>query len=227
MAWAYQNGLRLTKEPPDWRTITTTTAAAARDVRGLIWVTFVSRSRVSLGARHHYVAGMIWPTAASVRLADDGDRAWRLDRSGRRQRYEHVIRPRHRREIMVRTRSTDSVACRRTERAACRVAWRGGYAFMNCFREPACCGAHAQAPSCSTSSSTVIRKRTTSLNIVIGGAAGAMQPMIGWAAVTNTVSIEALLMFAIVTTGGRPPHFWASPSLLERTQARGIHVPVV
>lgn len=55
---------------------------------------------------------------------------------------------------------------------------------------------------------TLILKRTTSLNIVIGGAAGAMPPMIGWAAVTNSVSIEAILMFAIVTMW-TPPHFWA------------------
>lgn len=55
---------------------------------------------------------------------------------------------------------------------------------------------------------TLILKRHTSLNIVIGGAAGAMPPMIGWAAVTNSVSIEAVLMFAIVAAW-TPPHFWA------------------
>jgi protoheme IX farnesyltransferase len=55
---------------------------------------------------------------------------------------------------------------------------------------------------------TLVLKRTTSMNIVIGGAAGALPPAIGWAAVTNTVSIEALLMFAIVTMW-TPPHFWA------------------
>ena len=55
---------------------------------------------------------------------------------------------------------------------------------------------------------TLILKRTTSLNIVIGGAAGAMPPAIGWAAVTNNVGIEAVLMFAIVTMW-TPPHFWA------------------
>jgi protoheme IX farnesyltransferase len=46
------------------------------------------------------------------------------------------------------------------------------------------------------------------MNIVIGGAAGALPPAIGWAAVTNSVSIEALLMFLIVTMW-TPPHFWA------------------
>ena len=55
---------------------------------------------------------------------------------------------------------------------------------------------------------TLILKRTTPLNIVIGGAAGAMPPVIGWAAVTNEISIAALVMFAIVTAW-TPPHFWA------------------
>jgi protoheme IX farnesyltransferase len=55
---------------------------------------------------------------------------------------------------------------------------------------------------------TLILKRSTPLNIVIGGAAGAMPPVIGWAAVTGELSMAALVMFAIVTTW-TPPHFWA------------------
>jgi protoheme IX farnesyltransferase len=55
---------------------------------------------------------------------------------------------------------------------------------------------------------TLVLKRSTPLNIVIGGAAGAMPPVIGWAAVTNEISISALIMFAIVTAW-TPPHFWA------------------
>jgi protoheme IX farnesyltransferase len=55
---------------------------------------------------------------------------------------------------------------------------------------------------------TLILKRRTPMNIVIGGAAGALPPVIGWAAVTNSISAEALLMFAIVTFW-TPPHFWA------------------
>jgi protoheme IX farnesyltransferase len=55
---------------------------------------------------------------------------------------------------------------------------------------------------------TLALKRTTSLNIVIGGAAGAMPPVIGWAAVTGELSISALIMFVIVTFW-TPPHFWA------------------
>jgi protoheme IX farnesyltransferase len=55
---------------------------------------------------------------------------------------------------------------------------------------------------------TLLLKRTTSLNIVIGGAAGAMPPVVGWAAVTGEVALPALIMFAIVTIW-TPPHFWA------------------
>ena len=55
---------------------------------------------------------------------------------------------------------------------------------------------------------TMILKRTTPLNIVIGGAAGAVPPLVGWAAVTGEVGAPALVMFAIVVLW-TPPHFWA------------------
>ena len=51
-------------------------------------------------------------------------------------------------------------------------------------------------------------KRSTPQNIVIGGAAGAFPPMIGWAAMTGSVSVEACLMFALIFMW-TPPHFWA------------------
>jgi len=55
---------------------------------------------------------------------------------------------------------------------------------------------------------TVFLKRATPQNIVIGGAAGAAPPLLGWAAVTNDVSGYALLLFLIIFTW-TPPHFWA------------------
>ncbi len=55
---------------------------------------------------------------------------------------------------------------------------------------------------------TLLLKRTTPLNIVIGGAAGAMPPVVGWAAVTGEVGAPALVLFAIVVLW-TPPHFWA------------------
>jgi len=51
-------------------------------------------------------------------------------------------------------------------------------------------------------------KRRTSQNIVIGGAAGALPPVIGWAAVTGSVTLEPLILFLIVFMW-TPPHFWA------------------
>ena len=55
---------------------------------------------------------------------------------------------------------------------------------------------------------TIWLKRRTPQNIVIGGAAGAFPPLIGWAAVTGTLSVEPLLLFAIIFMW-TPPHFWA------------------
>jgi heme o synthase len=55
---------------------------------------------------------------------------------------------------------------------------------------------------------TIMLKRFTPQNIVIGGAAGAIPPMIGWAVATGGVSVESLLMFAVIFLW-TPPHFWA------------------
>ncbi len=55
---------------------------------------------------------------------------------------------------------------------------------------------------------TMWLKRSTPQNIVIGGAAGAFPPMVGWAAATGTVSLESVILFAIIFLW-TPPHFWA------------------
>ncbi len=55
---------------------------------------------------------------------------------------------------------------------------------------------------------TLLLKRSTPLNIVIGGAAGAVPPLVGWAAVTGTVEPAALVLFGIIVLW-TPPHFWA------------------
>jgi protoheme IX farnesyltransferase len=55
---------------------------------------------------------------------------------------------------------------------------------------------------------TMWLKRTTPQNIVIGGAAGAFPPMIGWAAATGGIGVEAFLLFLIIFVW-TPPHFWA------------------
>jgi protoheme IX farnesyltransferase len=55
---------------------------------------------------------------------------------------------------------------------------------------------------------TMWLKRSTPQNIVIGGAAGAFPPMIGWAAATGSISLESVLMFMLIFMW-TPPHFWA------------------
>ncbi|TML55801.1 MAG: protoheme IX farnesyltransferase, partial [Actinobacteria bacterium] len=71
-------------------------------------------------------------------------------------------------------------------------------------------------------------KRSTSQNIVIGGAAGAVPPLVGWAAATGHVGIAALLLFAIVFIW-TPPHFWALALLIKDNyaNARVPMLPVV
>ncbi|HEX5166479.1 MAG TPA: heme o synthase [Thermomicrobiales bacterium] len=62
-------------------------------------------------------------------------------------------------------------------------------------------------------------KRSTPQNIVIGGAAGAFPPLVGWAAVTGTISLPALLLFAIIFYW-TPPHFWSLALLKARDYER-------
>ncbi|RMD94650.1 MAG: protoheme IX farnesyltransferase [Alphaproteobacteria bacterium] len=72
---------------------------------------------------------------------------------------------------------------------------------------------------------TMWLKRWTPQNIVIGGAAGAFPPMIGWAAATGSVSIEAVLMFALIFMW-TPPHFWAL-ALFTRSDYADAGVPML
>jgi len=72
---------------------------------------------------------------------------------------------------------------------------------------------------------TVWLKRRTAQNIVIGGAAGAFPPLIGWAAVTGDVSTLPILLFAIIFLW-TPPHFWAL-SLFVRTDYANAGVPMM
>lgn len=65
---------------------------------------------------------------------------------------------------------------------------------------------------------TLWLKRTTIHNIVIGGSAGAVPPLVGWAAVTGDLGLSAWLLFAIVFYW-TPPHFWALALILRRDYA--------
>ena len=72
---------------------------------------------------------------------------------------------------------------------------------------------------------TIWLKRWTPQNIVIGGAAGAFPPMIGWACATGSVSIESVLMFALIFMW-TPPHFWAL-ALFMRNDYDAAEVPML
>src|SRR5256714_13877359 len=61
-------------------------------------------------------------------------------------------------------------------------------------------------------------KRSTPQNIVIGGAAGAVPPLVGWAAATGNLTVPALFLFLIVFFW-TPPHFWALALLIKRNYA--------
>jgi heme o synthase len=65
---------------------------------------------------------------------------------------------------------------------------------------------------------TRLLKRSTPQNIVIGGAAGAVPPLVGWAAATGDLTLPALVLFAIVFLW-TPPHFWALALLIKRDYA--------
>ena len=72
---------------------------------------------------------------------------------------------------------------------------------------------------------TMWLKRWTPQNIVIGGAAGAFPPMVGWVAATGSVSLEAVLMFALIFFW-TPPHFWAL-ALFVKTDYAKAGVPML
>jgi protoheme IX farnesyltransferase len=66
---------------------------------------------------------------------------------------------------------------------------------------------------------TVWLKRSTPHNIVIGGAAGAMPPLVGWAAATGGLDLSALAFFAVIFFW-TPPHFWALAQVIKSDYAR-------
>ena len=72
---------------------------------------------------------------------------------------------------------------------------------------------------------TMMLKRSTAQNIVIGGAAGALPPVIGWTASANALSIEPLIYFAIIFFW-TPPHFWAL-ALVKNDDYKAANVPML
>ena len=72
---------------------------------------------------------------------------------------------------------------------------------------------------------TVFLKRATPQNIVIGGAAGAAPPVLGWVAVTGEVHAHALLLFLIIFTW-TPPHFWAL-AIARKDEYAKVNIPMM
>ena len=72
---------------------------------------------------------------------------------------------------------------------------------------------------------TMWLKRRTPQNIVIGGAAGAFPPMIGWAAITGTITPESIVLFALIFFW-TPPHFWAL-SLFANEDYKRANIPMM
>jgi protoheme IX farnesyltransferase len=72
---------------------------------------------------------------------------------------------------------------------------------------------------------TMVLKRRTSQNIVIGGLAGAFPPLIGWASVANNIAIEPII-YVLITFLWTPPHFWAL-ALYSRDDYARAHIPML
>ena len=72
---------------------------------------------------------------------------------------------------------------------------------------------------------TMFLKRHTTQNIVIGGAAGAFPPVIGWVAATGSISLEPLVLFLIIFMW-TPPHFWAL-ALVKNDDYRAANIPML
>jgi protoheme IX farnesyltransferase len=72
---------------------------------------------------------------------------------------------------------------------------------------------------------TIWLKRSTPQNIVIGGSAGAIPPLVGWAAATGTIDLTALSLFAVIFFW-TPPHFWALAQVMKADYARA-NIPML
>ncbi len=72
---------------------------------------------------------------------------------------------------------------------------------------------------------TMLLKRTTPQNIVIGGAAGSVPPVVGWVAVTGSVDLPAIFLFAIIFLW-TPPHFWAL-ALMIKDDYQAANIPML
>jgi heme o synthase len=114
-------------------------------------------------------------------------------------------------ETMARTRGRPLPAHRLAPEAALRfglILVAGSFAWLAATVNLLAAGLTLAAAAFYVIVYTVLMKRSTPQNIVIGGAAGAVPALVGWAAVTGSIGLPAVVLFAIVFYW-TPPHFWA------------------
>jgi protoheme IX farnesyltransferase len=130
--------------------------------------------------------------------------------------------------VMRRTRSRPVPAGKVTPGEALQIGlWLSGFAVVMLLlaANPVAAGLLAFTIFFYAVVYTMFLKRRTPQNIVIGGAAGAFPPMIGWAVATGGVSLESVLMFALIFMW-TPPHFWAL-ALFMRSDYDDAGVPML
>ena len=139
--------------------------------------------------------------------------------AGRRQ---PLVRPRHRRQHEAHRRPAGGLGPGGARARRSSTAWRSRRSPSRCSRSastrsprPSRCPASSATRSCTRCGSSARRPQ----NIVWGGAAGAVPPLVGWAAVTGSLSWTALYLFAIVFYW-TPPHFWALSLLMKDDYAK-------
>lgn len=210
-------------------TVPTRTLSAARDIRGLLW----SYARLT---KPRIVLELVVTTIPAMMLADGGfPSLWLVlatvlggavvagGANAMNMYFDRDID-----EIMLRTqeRPVPSGAVDPERAAVFGVALgAGGFLFLWFAVNPLAAALTLSAFAFYVFIYTLLLKRNTSLNIVIGGAAGAMPPVVGWAAVTNSIGIEAVLLFVIITLW-TPPHFWAL-SINYRNDYKRAGVPML
>ena len=124
---------------------------------------------------------------------------------------QHVVRPRYRRVDVAHQGSSDPVGCKVDADEALAfgiVLSIASVVTMTLVANVAAGALLAFSILFYVAIYTMWLKRSTAQNIVIGGAAGAFPPVIGWAAATGEVSLAAIVLFLIVFMW-TPPHFWA------------------
>ena len=220
--------------PQAWHRCSSRRSRSAAHVPGL-----APRTRQLLGDYLELTKPKVQSLLLLTTIADDvrrrrplaragrADLPGRLSVGGRRRRRQPLVRPRHRRAHGAH-RDRPIPAGRVSPRAA--LAFGCALAGLSLLELSLTVNVLAAGLSFAGFLGyvfvyTVWLKRRTPQNIVIGGAAGAVPPLVGWAAVTGSVSGTAVILFFIVFFW-TPPHFWAL-SLLMKDEYAKVGVPML